>query len=115
MTYTDTQVAEVCHAAACALQKLFGDEFPSQPWDLETRELRESTLAGVALARRHPGVTPEGLHGAWVLRRQAQGWVHGPDKSFNDKTHPCLVKYEDLPPYQQVKPRVFLAIVAAMS
>jgi hypothetical protein len=26
------------------------------------------------------------------------------------KTHPCLVPYDDLPEYQQLKDRVFLAI-----
>lgn len=37
------------------------------------------------------------VHEVWAQSRLAQGWVYGPARSDELKTHPCLVPYEDLP------------------
>ncbi len=42
------------------------------------------------------------------------GWVYGPQKSEVAKTHPCLVSYDQLPPVQRKKDRLFFAIATAL-
>ena len=39
----------------------------------------------------------EHLHDIWALGRMKEGWIHGPQRDDNAKTHPCLVPYADLP------------------
>lgn len=113
MTYTDAEIARVCHEAVRALQEIAGEESPSLPGDAGDAEAHAVTLAGIRAIR--DGATPEELHATWARTRQAQGWAHGPRKDSRSKTHPALVPYEDLPEHQRAKDAVFIAIVLAMT
>lgn len=113
MTYTDEDIAQVAHAANSALQRIHGDDAPSQPWDCESRHLRDSAVDGVRQARK--GATPEQLHESWCEFKRADGWVYGEAKDPDAKTHPCLVPYTELPEHQRDKDRLFAAIVTAMT
>jgi ryanodine receptor 2 len=37
------------------------------------------------------------VHDVWAETRIQQGWTYGPERNDEQKTHPCLVPYEDLP------------------
>lgn len=39
----------------------------------------------------------ENVHENWAKSRMDQGWVLGPERSDADKTHPCLIPYDELP------------------
>ena len=113
MRYTDEQIAHVVHEANRALQMIQEDSAPSVPWMCETDEIRKGAVEGVRAAR--DGVTPRGLHEAWMRDKLADGWSYGPVKDAVMKTHPCLVSYDDLSDGQRDKDRVFIAIVDAMT
>ena len=49
----------------------------------EIRELRE--------------LLAENAHDHWALQRMADGWTYGPQRDDDEKRHPCLVPYEELP------------------
>lgn len=110
--YTDEQLAELAHEATRALQAIHGDDAPSLPWACETGHVKATCLDGIRRARA--GETPEQHHEAWCEYKRARGWTYGPVKDAEAKTHPCLVPFGDLPPHQQAKDLVFLAIVRAM-
>ena len=112
-TYSDEQVAQVCHEANRALQDITGDPSPSPMWFTEDPDIRRAAAEGVRLARS--GCTPRELHDRWVQDREAHGWVYGEDKDPYRKTHPCLRPYDDLPAGQKIKDRLFIAIVTALT
>ena len=37
------------------------------------------------------------VHEVWAAGRIAEGWTWGPERDDEQKHHPCLVAYEDLP------------------
>jgi len=39
----------------------------------------------------------ENTHENWAAQRLADGWTRGPTRNDNDKKHPCLIPYADLP------------------
>lgn len=39
----------------------------------------------------------EHVHDIWAQGRIDDGWTHGETRNDNDKKHPCLVPYENLP------------------
>ena len=39
----------------------------------------------------------EQVHDVWSAGRIAEGWIYGEERNDNNKTHPCLVPYSDLP------------------
>ena len=39
----------------------------------------------------------ENTHDVWARQRLADGWTHGPARNDQEKKHPCLVPYAQLP------------------
>lgn len=39
----------------------------------------------------------ENVHEVWAKTRMEQGWKYGSERNDAEKTHPCLVAYQDLP------------------
>ena len=113
MTLTTENVARIAHEANRAVQIVTGDPAPSPAWDEAPEWQRESAVVGVAAAL--DGATPEGLHESWCATKESDGWVYGPTKDADRKTHPCLVPYGDLPPEQTLKDHLFAGVVAALA
>lgn len=106
-------IAQVCHEVNRALQVIEGDPAVSPHWYKAPESQRKSAVEGVREAQA--GATPEQLHEKWYTYKESFGWVHGPKKDEDNKTHPCLVPYADLPENQKQKDAVFSAIVKALS
>lgn len=105
-------VACAAHMANRAVCIMNGDE-SQVPWSDAPEWQRESAIKGVSGALA--GNTPEQQHEAWTQHKVAEGWVFGPEKDAERKTHPCLVPYAQLPPAQQVKDRVYIDTVRAVA
>lgn len=108
-------IARVVHEANRAIQHI--QQNPgisiSPPWDEAPAWQRDSAVDGIE--RALDGATPEELHQNWCDFKSADGWVFGPVKDGDTKTHPCLVPYDELPADQQLKDALFSAIVGALS
>jgi hypothetical protein len=106
------QIARVCHEANRGWCEANGD-FSQVPWDAVALWQRESALVGVMVALS--GTTPQEQHQAWLEARIDDGWAWGKVKDPELKLHPCLVPYDALPPEQQPKDALFIAIVEALN
>lgn len=110
---TNEQIAQVCHEANRAYCATLGDL--SQPaWADAPEWQRESAVNGVAHARGNPNAKPSDSHESWLAEKAAAGWKMGPVKDPEKKEHPCMVPYAELPPEQQRKDALFLAVVRAL-
>jgi len=105
-------IAHVAHEANRAFQIELGDPAPSPHWEDAPDWQRESAVSGVQKALDGEG--PEQLHQSWCDYKRADGWVYGPEKNADAKTHPCLVEYADLPEDQKIKDHLFAAIVRVL-
>jgi hypothetical protein len=72
-------------------------------------------MDGVRFHVFNPDADPAASHENWTKFKLGEGWVHGLVKDEENKTHPCLVPYSQLPPEQKVKDYVFRAIVHALN
>lgn len=111
--FTTTEIAEVCHEANRALQRITRDPARSPEWPDAPAWQRDSAVAGVE--RALAGATPAELHQAWVDAKVADGWTYGPAKDGDAKTHPCLLAYDQLPAEQRIKDVLFTSIVTALT
>lgn len=107
------EIARVCHEANRAIQHATGDPNPSPAWNDAPDWQQESAVDGVVKAQE--GATPRELHESWCEFKTKDGWVWGPIKDEDAKTHPCLVDYDELPESQRVKDHVFSAIVDTLT
>ncbi len=107
------RIARTCHEANRALCLAYGDT-SQVAWEDAPADIKASAIDGVGHAVDHPEATPEDSHLNWCAFKVADGWVYGPEKDADRKTHPCLVDYDKLPAEQRAKDYVFQAIVQAL-
>ena len=70
------------------------NKYVPQPIDTSEISLPEEMNQLVELLAKN-------VHEVWAKSRFVQGWVYGPKRSDELKTHPCLVPYEELPEFEK--------------
>jgi hypothetical protein len=106
-------IARVCHEVNKAYCESIGDN--SQVcWEDAPEWQRNSALLGVELHLSDPNAGPQASHLSWMRQKVDEGWVYGPVKDAESKTHPCLLDFEHLPKEQQAKDYIFRAVVLAL-
>jgi RyR domain len=108
------EIARVCHEANVALCRGLGED-TSGHWDEAPQWQRDSSISGVRFALANPDAGDSAQHDAWMSDKIKDGWIYGEVKDAEAKTHPCIVPFEQLPPHQQAKDRLFRAIVKALT
>lgn len=108
------QIARIAHEVNRAYCAALGDN--SQPaWEEAPDWQKNSVLNGVALHLHNPDIDPEASHAAWCAKKEADGWIYGPIKDMENRTHPNLVLFDLLPREQQAKDFIFRAVVHAFA
>jgi len=112
---TSEQIARVCHEANKAYCEATGG-LPSLPWE----EAKASAVEGVEKVLetlKTQGVVPhpQASHNSWMSKKLRDGWRYGAEKSAEQKMHPCLLPWEELPKEEQVKDILFIQIVTALA
>jgi len=107
-------IARVCHEANRAFCEAQGDN-THLPWNESSVWQKPSVYQGVCHVQANPTCSPAESHENWLKEKRSQGWTYGPLKDEEKKTHPCMKPYDELPPNQQVKDALFIAIVKALS
>jgi hypothetical protein len=82
-------------------------------WDDADDWQRSSAIEGVRGVLN--GNTPQQSHESWLAHKEQDGWVYGETKNSAEKTHPCMVPYEELSEDQRVKDDIFVATVTAFA
>jgi hypothetical protein len=106
-------IAEVCHEINRAYCQSIGDN--SQPsWADAPEWQKQSATNGVKFHIANPGSPPSRSHEEWLKEKANTGWKYGPVKDPEKKEHPCFVPYDQLPREQQIKDKLFIAVVEAL-
>ncbi len=109
-----SDIARVCHEVNRALCIAFGDT-SQKPWSEAPEWQRASAITGVKYAQMYPTGPVSAQHDAWSADKVTNGWVYGPAKNADAKTHPCLVPFNDLPPDQKAKDYLFKVVVKSLT
>lgn len=105
-------IAAICHSVNAAYCASIGDL--SQPsWGEAPDWQKASAVDGVQFHLANPDAGDSASHDNWLKHKEADGWVFGETKDADKKTHPCMVPFDQLPPEQQMKDRLFRTIVHA--
>lgn len=106
------EIARVAHEVNRAYCQALGDM--SQPtWDEAPQWQRESVMLGVEL-HTSGDHGPEASHFSWTVQMVNEGWKYGAFKDPENKLHPCLVPFDQLPVAQQAKDFIFRGVVHAL-
>lgn len=80
-------------------------------WAHAPRWQQASAIEGVRGILEETITGPGDAHRSWCAQKRADGWVWGPVKDADARTHPCMVPFDQLPLEQQVKDHLFVATV----
>lgn len=81
------------------------------PWEQAPEWQRNSALAGVRAIIARPNMCAEDSHECWMKMKREEGWIYGPVKDPEKRTHPCMVEYDQLPAAHRAKDTIFGAVV----
>jgi len=107
-------IARVAHEVNRAYCEATGDDSQTS-WDEAPDWQKKSAINGVRFHLVNPDVTPEQIHENWREVKRQDGWIYGPEKDEEKKTHPYMVAYSQLPQEQRVKDYLFSAVVKSMA
>ena len=106
-------VAAICHETNRAYCEALRD-FTQKPWRDAPPWQRQSAENGVKFHLANPDASPSASHEAWLAEKAADRWTYGPVKDEAKKQHPCMVPFGELSPKQQMKDKLFTAIVETL-
>ena len=109
---TVEMIARACHEVNRTFCEFIGDH-SQMPWNEAPQWQRDSAVSGVRGVLDGNIKTAEAQHESWCAQKVSDGWVYGPVKDAEAKTHPCLVPYNELPVEQQMKDHLFRAVAAS--
>ena len=106
-------IAAVCHSANKAYCESIGD-YSQASWVDAEQWQRDSAAIGVKAHLENPDMTPEESHRIWFEYKLADGWKYGEEKDPENKLHPCMRAYDELPQSQRSKDFLFKGLVDAL-
>jgi hypothetical protein len=114
----DTEIAQIAYEAIRNYCIVSDDGLKHTPWDESPEWVKTSFTAGVRWLRLHPkalSLFSADNHNHWLNDRKSKGWKWGEIKDISKKENPCIVPYDELPPYQVKKDNLFKAIVGILN
>lgn len=107
-------IAKVAHEVNRAYCAAIGEPVVQPSWGNAPEWQRTAAINGVAFHLANPNAGPEASHENWLREKAEAGWKWGPCKNPEQKEHPCMRPFEELPLEQRVKDHLFRAVVHAM-
>lgn len=105
-------VAQMCHVANVVYSNACtGLMMQQKSWDELGIGEKKGRIEAIRKISSGEIMAPRQNHDAWMKARRAEGWVYGVTKDEDNKTHPCLVDYDELPEEQRVKDDIFFSII----
>ena len=104
----DSAIELVAYSANVELRQALGE-----PPGATFANSRDSLGVGVEAIQDDPGSTATELHESWMRFKFLGGWGYGLKFDVQEKLHPNMVAYADLPEEQRWKDELFGAIVRA--
>jgi len=107
-------IAKVAHEINRAYCQAIGDD-SQDDWDESPQWQKDSAMNGVLLHLANPAAEASASHDNWRIEKVQNGWIYGPTKNGEAKTHPCMVDFAQLPVGQQAKDHLFRQTVNSLA
>lgn len=107
------RIAQVAHEINQAYCLALGDD-SQLDWKDAPQWQKDSAIAGVKFHIANPDANTADSHDAWFKQKEEEGWILGPVKDAEAKTHPCMLPYEALPVEQKAKDFLFRQVIHSL-
>jgi hypothetical protein len=104
------QIAEMIHSVTCQIPRMDGSVVLK--WEKLSEDEKVLAEKAVIDLYSNPPRTAEENHELWMDFKLKDGWTLG-DFDYNNKKHPCLIHFKDLPPSEVCKDIVWEHLINA--
>lgn len=111
------KIAEILHNAISTIPRPDGSVIV--PWDALNGILKDRAASTVAhlmewMKGAPHGIPDEELHDVWYNNMVAMGWAYGPTYSLEQKLHPSMIPFDELPDDEKIKDAIWSGIIYAL-
>jgi len=89
----------------------YNNESEIETWNDLNSERKTQVLKTVNAVIENPTITAKEMHSAWAEAKIFNGWKYAPVTDRSKKLHSCLINFEDLNVFQQMKDDLFNEVV----
>ena len=107
------KIAQVAHEVNKAYCEAMGDNTQTS-WADAPAWQKESAVLGVMFHVENPDAGANASHNSWMKQKVDTGWKYGEIKDPENKLHPCIVPFDQLPKEQQAKDFLFRQVVHSL-
>lgn len=107
-------VARVMHEAVRAFQSA-NNQSPSPHWNKAPKWMKKASIEAVEFRISNPNASAADQHDQWSEEKKHAGWKFGSSKDAEEKTHPLLIPYEELPFIERQKDALVASIITALT
>jgi hypothetical protein len=100
------EIAEIAFNLIQVVRK-YNDESDIETWNDLNHERKTQVLKTVNAVLENPEITAKQMHFEWAKAKVDNGWKYAPETNRSKKLHSCLVNFEDLNVFQQMKDDLF--------
>jgi hypothetical protein len=111
---TKYEIAKIIFTTVNTIRKL-NDEKDIESFDDISEERKNQLLKNIDEILEHPEITAKDEHDIWMKLKLKDGWKYGEKTDRNNKIHNCLIPYENLNVYQQLKDEIAICIIRTLS
>ena len=112
-THDDVErIARIMHEVNRNFCAFNGDN-SQKPWNEAEVWQKEASRSMAQKLIDNPNLSDSATHDEWMADKEKAGWVYGPVKDAEKKTHPCLVPFDELPADQKMKDVLVKAVALA--
>jgi len=109
-TLTAADLGRLQHALRREIALMFGDGSVPPEWADSPAWMHADSERGALALLAQPDKTAREEHDRWMAAKIADGWSYGPVRDNERKRHPSMVPFDDLPPGEQLKDIVTVAL-----
>jgi len=105
------EVAKTVHAVTRAYSYAIGQAELPPEWEHLPNKEKALSKNLIAEAISHLICTPQELHETWVKEKCERGWIHGLERDYDNKKHPCLVEWAELPEEEKIRDQMIVTLI----
>ena len=110
MTLAARDLGRLQHALRREIARMFGDGSVAPDWEESPGWMHADSERGALALLAQPDKTAREEHDRWMAAKAAGGWSYGPVRDDARKLHPSMVPFGELPPGEQLKDIVTVAL-----
>lgn len=111
------KIAEILHNAISAILRTDGSVIV--PWEALNDVLKDRAADTVRrlmdrMEGAECGIPDKELHDLWHANMIDMGWYYGPTYSLEQKLHPSMIPFDELPDDEKIKDAIWSGIIYAL-